>query len=54
MEFQGAKIDKDVLKQLERYILVGQIDHFRKRNSFDWLHKEFNIASPKQLGEVLI
>ena len=51
MEFQGAKMDKDVLKQLGD-TFKGQIDQLEKE-IYLLAHKEFNISSPKQLGEVL-
>ena len=51
MEFQGAKIDLTVLKQLEPDF-SKQIDVLQ-RDIYLLAHKEFNISSPKQLGEVL-
>ena len=51
MEFQGAKIDLTVLKQLEADF-SKQIDVLQ-RDIYLLAHKEFNISSPKQLGEVL-
>lgn len=51
MEFTGAKMDKDVLTGLEKEI-GGRIKTIETQ-----IHEiagvEFNIASPKQLGEVL-
>ncbi len=52
MEFQGAKMDQDVLKQLGD-TFKGQIDQLEKE-IYLLAHKEFNISSPKQLGEVLL
>lgn len=51
MEYQGAKIDKKVLKQLENQF--GQEISILEKEIHQLAHKEFNIASPKQLGEVL-
>lgn len=51
MEYQGAKIDKEVLKQLENQF--GQEINILEKEIHQLAHKEFNIASPKQLGEVL-
>lgn len=51
MEFQGAKVDLAVLKQLESEF-SKQID-ILEREIHLLAHKEFNISSPKQLGEVL-
>ena len=51
MEYQGAKIDKEVLKQLENQF--GQEISVLEKEIHQLAHKEFNIASPKQLGEVL-
>lgn len=51
MEYQGAKIDKGVLKQLENQF--GQEINILEKEIHQLAHKEFNIASPKQLGEVL-
>ncbi len=51
MEYQGAKIDKEVLKQLENQF--GQEISILEKEIHQLAHKEFNIASPKQLGEVL-
>ena len=44
-------MDKDVLKQLGD-TFKGQIDQLEKE-IYLLAHKEFNISSPKQLGEVL-
>lgn len=51
MEFQGAKVDLDVLKQLQADF-SSQIDQLEKE-IHQLAHKQFNISSPKQLGEVL-
>ena len=44
-------MDKNVLKQLGD-TFKGQIDQLEKE-IYLLAHKEFNISSPKQLGEVL-
>ena len=51
MEFQGAKVDQTVLKQLETDFRQ-QIEELEKE-IYALAHKEFNISSTKQLGEVL-
>ena len=51
MEFQGAKVDLKVLKQLEKDF-SSQISELEK-DIHQLAHKQFNISSPKQLGEVL-
>lgn len=51
MEFQGAKVDLSVLKQLENDF-HQQIKELEKE-IYTLAHKEFNISSTKQLGEVL-
>lgn len=51
MEFQGAKVDKVVLKQMENEF--GQEIGILEKEIHALANKEFNIASPKQLGEVL-
>lgn len=51
MEFQGAKVDLSVLKQLQTDF--GQQIKELEREIYLLAHKEFNISSPKQLGEVL-
>ena len=51
MEYQGAKMDQSLLKELEKDF-KGRIDELEK-NIYLLANKEFNIASPKQLGEVL-
>lgn len=52
MEYQGAKMDQGVLKELGDTFKT-QIDQLEKE-IYLLAHKEFNIASPKQLGEVLL
>lgn len=51
MEAEGVKLDIDALnlysKELEKYI--GETE----KNIFEHADEEFNIASPKQLGEIL-
>lgn len=51
MEYQGAKMDQSLLKELESDF-KGRIDELEK-DIYLLANKEFNIASPKQLGEVL-
>lgn len=51
MEYQGTKMDQGVLKELGDTFKT-QIDQLEKE-IYLLAHKEFNIASPKQLGEVL-
>ena len=51
MEYQGAKIDKDVLKDLENQF--GKEIEVLEKEIHQLANKDFNIASPKQLGEVL-
>lgn len=51
MEYQGAKIDLDVLKQLQQQF--GSEIKILEQEIHQLAGKEFNIASPKQLGEVL-
>lgn len=51
MEFQGAKIDKKVLEDLELQF-QKEIDSLTK-DIYELAGEEFNIASPKQLGEIL-
>lgn len=51
MEYQGAKIDVDVLKQLQQQF--GSEIKILEQEIHQLAGKEFNIASPKQLGEVL-
>lgn len=51
MEYQGAKIDKNVLKELE--VQFSKQINVLEKEIHQLANKEFNIASPKQLGEVL-
>ena len=51
MEFQGAKVDSVVLKQLEEQF--GREINILEKEIHTLANREFNIASPKQLGEVL-
>lgn len=51
MEFQGAKVDLSVLQQLGKDF--SQQIHELEKEIYALAHKEFNIASTKQLGEVL-
>ncbi|MEI3292533.1 MAG: DNA polymerase [Thomasclavelia ramosa] len=51
MEFQGAKVDYVVLKQLEEQF--GREINILEKEIHTLANREFNIASPKQLGEVL-
>lgn len=52
MEFEGIKIDEDFLrdysKQLEREARIAEEEVYKQANGL-----KFNLASPKQLGEVL-
>ena len=51
MEFEGVKLDKSLIKKLS-----VQFDNNLKdiqNKIYDFCGKEFNLASPKQLGEVL-
>ena len=51
MEFEGVKIDKEVLALLSKELAVD-ID-IAEKEIFELAGVKFNIASPKQLGEVL-
>ena len=51
MEIEGIKIDKEFLKRLSSKF-EKKIEKIQK-NVFRISKKEFNIASPKQLGEIL-
>lgn len=51
METEGIKIDRDYLKKLSE-ALVDDIDGLEK-SIYDAAGEEFNIGSPKQLGEIL-
>jgi DNA polymerase-1 len=51
MEFEGVKIDKEVLAQLSIELAVDIAK--AEKEIFELAGVKFNIASPKQLGEVL-
>jgi len=51
MEFEGVKLDKELLKKLSLQF-DASLNHIQNK-IFDFCGKEFNLASPKQLGEVL-
>lgn len=51
MEFEGVKVDVKALNKMSED-LKGEIDKVQ-RNIYDIAGVEFNIGSPKQLGEVL-
>ncbi len=51
MEYNGVAIDKDALKQISEKI-EGEAKASEKK-IFDFAGEEFNIDSPKQLGEIL-
>ena len=51
MEAEGVKVDADNLQQISE--LMGKEIVALEKAVFDAAGKEFNIASPKQLGEVL-
>lgn len=51
MEFQGAKVDCDVLKNMEK--TFQQQIHDIEEDIYLLADEKFNIASPKQLGEIL-
>lgn len=51
MEYNGAKVDVKVLKDMEK-TFIQQIKEIEE-DIFTLAGEEFNIASPKQLGEVL-
>jgi len=51
MEFEGVKLDKSLIKKLSIQFENNLNDTQNK--IFDFCSKEFNLASPKQLGEVL-
>jgi DNA polymerase I len=51
VEFEGVKIDIDVLAELSK-TLEGEIQVYQK-DIHELAGMEFNIASPKQLGDVL-
>ena len=51
MEFEGVKLDKELMKNLSSEFGI-ELKNLQK-NIFEFCKKEFNLASPKQLGEVL-
>lgn len=51
MEYNGAKVDVKVLKDMEK-TFIQQIKEIEE-DIFTLAGEEFNIASPKQLGEIL-
>lgn len=51
MEFEGVKIDKEVLSQLSKELAIDI--EIAEKEIFELAGVKFNIASPKQLGEVL-
>ncbi len=51
MERAGLKVDKKVLAELSSYL--GQELHKRTIKIYELAGREFNIGSPKQVGEVL-
>ena len=51
MEFEGVKLDKSLIKKLS-FQFDNNLNH-TKNKIYDFCGKEFNLASPKQLGEVL-
>lgn len=51
MEYNGAKVDVDVLKDMEK-TFIDQIKEIED-DIYMLAGEEFNIASPKQLGEIL-
>ena len=51
MEYEGVKIDEDALASMSKELLEVSLE--AQQEVFDIAGHEFNIASPKQLGEVL-
>lgn len=51
MEFEGFSLDSDKLREFDRF-LAAEIDKKRQK-IYEYADGEFNINSPKQLGEVL-
>ena len=52
MEIKGIKIDSNFLNELSKKF-DKKIKKLEKEIFQVWLKREFNIGSPKQLGEVL-
>jgi DNA polymerase-1 len=51
MEYEGVKIDKDALAKMSKELETAALEAQEK--IFELAGQEFNIASPKQLGEIL-
>ena len=51
MEYEGVKIDKDALAKMSKELEIAALEAQEK--IFELAGQEFNIASPKQLGEIL-
>ena len=51
MEYEGVKIDTDALKEMSKDLEKLSLE--AQKEVFDLAGSEFNIASPKQLGEIL-
>ena len=51
MEIEGIKVDKNILNEMKEE-MKGKIDVLTKE-IYELAGEEFNIASPKQLGEIL-
>ena len=51
MEFEGVKVDKNTLKQLSEELAEASLT--LEQEIYEMAGVKFNIASPKQLGEVL-
>ena len=51
MEMEGIKCDAKVLKAMSEEVKVKILNH--AKTVYNYAGKEFNISSPKQLGEVL-
>lgn len=51
MEYEGVKIDKDALAIMSKELEIAALEAQEK--IFELAGQEFNIASPKQLGEIL-
>lgn len=51
MEYEGVKVDEETLSQLSEELAVGSVQ--LEKEIYEIAGVNFNIASPKQLGEVL-
>jgi DNA polymerase I len=51
MEFDGVRIDTDVLKEYSKQLAVDILE--LEKSIYEKSGAQFNIASPKQLGEIL-